>query len=626
MNRLVKFIQGLRYDFALFVFWCLVFTLFRIAFVIIYGNEINDWTQVPAALWLGLRMSFKTSGLICFIGGLLGNRGRILFHSLALVCFSLAFFVRIPYYAVFHASFNHMLINGLYDDKSAILMTALQEYQLIWRLLGALGICALLVMALKGYVSLVRAKLINFSDTKLSWKDYTAVLCLPIMFVFCRYGGAFNYQNSINWESCARLNSNLLNEAILDDGQAFYRVYSMYNRSAKLSKRQWTSAEIKQSIANSGGNANAKTLDVAFKRTVKATALTSAPKNVVVVLGESFGLWPFLPEYDGLHLVEQHKNLLKSNKTSYVQNMLANGDGTIKAINGLLTGLPDDGLQENYLPNSFKYKYKSGIGYIMKQLGYKTVFWYGGYAGWQNVSAIVKAQSFDEFHCADEFQSVEKNSWGCLDEDLFKQITKYMAKQGEEKVFHVVMTTTNHPPYTLDLPKLGFPKEEVRKHLPATIANTEANLQELGHIWYADKTTGEFVKQTEKLIPDSLFILTGDHSERFTFAKSVDYRTMSAIPCIFYGEAAKKLPHRIEAGMQMQLGATLAELLGTQDFTYMSLVTPMQENGETIFNSKYYLDKDAWVKLDGTVKQPPSVGALRDVAAYYILQGEKIKD
>lgn len=58
-------------------------------------------------------------------------------------------------------------------------------------------------------------------------KKLVMALTLPVLAViavFVRYGGAFNYANSINWESAARLKSNMLNEAVLDDGQALYRV------------------------------------------------------------------------------------------------------------------------------------------------------------------------------------------------------------------------------------------------------------------------------------------------------------------------------------------------------------------------------------------------------------------
>ena len=58
--------------------------------------------------------------------------------------------------------------------------------------------------------------------------------CAANIFVFVRYGGAFNYANSINFESAERLKSTFLNEAVLDDGQTFYRVYKTYKEQQKI--------------------------------------------------------------------------------------------------------------------------------------------------------------------------------------------------------------------------------------------------------------------------------------------------------------------------------------------------------------------------------------------------------
>ena len=149
--------------------------------------------------------------------------------------------------------------------------------------------------------------------------------------------------------------------------------------------------------------------------------------------------------------------LKNASDAAHITTMLPHGSGTISAVNGLVSGIPDMGLYENYQANSFNGKYATGIGYIMKQLGYKTVFWYGGFSGWQNIGKFTKAQSFDEFHCADEFSDDSGNAWGCSDAALFKQIEAYMSKEKEqEKVFHVVLTITNHPPYSIDVDGMGF--------------------------------------------------------------------------------------------------------------------------------------------------------------------------
>ena len=65
--------------------------------------------------------------------------------------------------------------------------------------------------------------------------------------------------------------------------------------------------------------------------------------------------------------------------------MLAQGTGTMPTINGFVTGLADAGLYPNSQPESYKTKYGTGIGSVMKALGYRTVFWYGGFEAWQDI-------------------------------------------------------------------------------------------------------------------------------------------------------------------------------------------------------------------------------------------------
>ena len=79
------------------------------------------------------------------------------------------------------------------------------------------------------------------------------------------------------------------------------------------------------------------------------------------------------------------------------------------------------------------------------------------------------------------------------------------------------------------------------KRHPLDISKDQNTLTELGHIWYADKTMGEFVSFAQNLLPDSLFVITGDHMERFTFAVEQDERVMMSVPCIFYGQGVSRI-------------------------------------------------------------------------------------
>ena len=137
MRLFARFFDNLQQDLKAFLYWCLAFTIFRMVFIWLYSGQLNgNYADVPMALFLGLRLSLKTAGILGLIGFALAslpniffkewpaNKIRNVWHGLALVFFSICFMARIPYYKIFNAAFNMMLINGAYDDIKAILLTA----------------------------------------------------------------------------------------------------------------------------------------------------------------------------------------------------------------------------------------------------------------------------------------------------------------------------------------------------------------------------------------------------------------------------------------------------------------------------------------------------------------------
>ena len=119
-----------------------------------------------------------------------------------------------------------------------------------------------------------------------------------VLFVFLRFGGAFSYTNSINLESAARLNSNLLNETILDDSQALYRVKSITKRTLELEDIHLTPAELHEKIQAIGGNPSSTRFDEAFTKMISTERLQQQPQSINVILGESYRLWPLLSEFN----------------------------------------------------------------------------------------------------------------------------------------------------------------------------------------------------------------------------------------------------------------------------------------------------------------------------------------
>ena len=644
MNRWLNWIQGIQQEIKAFLFFSILFTLFRIVFLVIFQSQLDTATMsdILMSLWLGFRLSLKTVGSIVLVGLLFGTVPSIIWskwkaqgvrkvwYGLVTILFTLLFMGRIPFYTIFNSSYNAMLINGKHDDIHAIINTGINEYHAIPFFIGGIALSIGLTWLL---VKVLNTNTIQWAPSTKRSKWITGILSFVgfgVLFLFFRFGGAFGYTNSINWESAARLNSNLLNETILDDAQALYRVKSIAKRTSELEDIHLTPAELHEKIQSIGGNPSSTRFDEAFTKTITTERLQQQPQSINIILGESYGLWPFLAEFNdpGAYLVEQGRKYAASPQAMGTQMALAQGTGTMPAIIGLLTGMPDTGMYPNYNVGMLQEPYGLGIGPVMKKLGYKTVFWYGGFSTWQNVKNFALEQGFDEFHDASEMPSDEENAWGVADGDMFKAINAYMDKHRGEKIINVIMTTSNHPPYSVNVAKEGYDADKVRKNLPDSIANTDKQINEMGHIWYADHVMGEFISKEEQVDPTALFVITGDHSERFTFAREEGPKVASTIPIIFYGQGIKKewlSPDTF--GMSIQIIPTLAELVGRTGQTYEAMVPSLFNQGPFVFNHRLWMDKTGIYVEDEKMPQAYAnyMKTMRELTAWRLKHGDVIQ-
>ena len=654
MNRWQRLFEGIKTEIMAFIYFSVLLTIFRVVFLWIFQSQLATVPieEILKSLWYGFRLSLKTVGTICLFGFILGTLVQIfvpkwpslrlkqIIYSFVTILLTFLFFGRIPFYKIFNSSYNMMLINGKHDDIGAIVNTAINEYNAFFYIICAIVISVILTGFLLKVLSTSTKKysINNVINTKWYPKKKLAqwitgiglVIVFSLIFVVFRFGGALSYTNSINWESAARFNSNLLNETILDDAQALYRVKSIAKRTSELEDIHLTSAELHEKIQSIGGNPSSTRFDEAFTKTITTERLQQQPQSINIILGESYGLWPFLAEFNepGAYLVEQGRKYAGSPQAMGTQMALAQGTGTMPAIIGLLTGMPDTGMYPNYSVGMLQEPYGLGIGPVMKKLGYKIVFWYGGFSTWQNVKNFALEQGFDEFHDASEMPSNEINAWGVADGDMFKAISTYMDKHRGEKIINVIMTTSNHPPYSVNVAKEGYDADKVRKNLPDSIANTDKQINEMGHIWYANHVMGEFIRKEEQSDPTSLFVITGDHSERFTFAREKGPKVASTIPIIFYGQGIKKEWLSPDAfGMSIQIIPTLAELVGRQGQTYEAMVPSLFNQGPFVFNHRLWMDKTGIYVEDEKMPQAyaNSMKTMRELTAWRLKHGDSIQ-
>lgn len=613
MSFLTRFFDGVQRDLRIFFFVLILLEIYRAAFMWLMSDYMAAGTtseQIETALWTGLRLSLKTAGLVTAVSFVfvtilgLSPRLRLAIGILAALIFSVLFMARFAYFRAFHATFGMEVLNGLNDDYWSILVTAVQEYGLLWRLPVAL-ILTIICIALISRLLLIKTvplpKLEGTFDTIVF--TVPLVLAIGIFSVFVRFGGSLNYANGINWENAAVTPDNFLNECILDDGQALYRTYSMakYVGDGKISGVEADNIQASAEFISARKNLESKNLADYLEKTASGARIDK-PAHIFIILGETFMQWPMLGKYSNLGVADGIKSLAAEENAYYSRNFLPTSDFTSGSICGFVTGLPDLKTHTNYLPKTYEEIYISAMAPIFQELGYRVDFWYSGAPSWDNIAKMSVAQGFDNFYGYPNLNAPKQTVWGAKDEYLFAALENHLAE--EPPTVHLIMTTTNHPPYNLNLAHEGFDFEktlaEVRR-LP-NVPDAKTLTIALGHYWYMDKTVTSFVRRVSEKFPGSLFVITGDHAVRCDPNTHPTIFEHQSVPFVLYGAGIDKniLPPDV-VGEHISIVPTLVELIAPEGFKYHSLAPSLFDSDGVAFNNGVFLTQKIAGEIDADV-------------------------
>ncbi|MBQ6297621.1 MAG: LTA synthase family protein [Selenomonadaceae bacterium] len=601
MKFLKRFFDGIQRDARLFLFILILLEIYRALFILIMSSYMSDDTatsQIATALFAGLRLSLKTAGAVTLlsfifvtIGGL-RSRLRLLIGIIASFIFSLLFMLRFPYFRNFQSTFGFEVVQGLNDDLWSIIVTAIQEYGILWRIIVALILTIICIAALSRLLIIKTRPLPNL-DTKKKIAGFSAGLIVAIFLfgLFVRFGGSFSYANGINWENAGVTTDNFLNECILDDAQALYRARAMAKRmeAGDIYGVDPNNILAAAQIVATNHELTESNLAPFLERKADGQRIPT-PKHIFIILGETFMQWPMLGKYDELLVAEGIKSLVAEDNCYYSRNFMPNGDFTSTAITGLVTGLPDVNIKVNYQPRTYDKLYITAMAPAFKELGYTVDFWYGGMPSWDSIAKMSLAQGFDNFYGYPDFNAPKQTTWGTKDENLFNALLAHLPD--ENPTVHLIMTTTNHPPYNLDLAAEGYDINAVTEALKKIPSVDDVNqlAVELGHYWYMDEVITNFVRTAYQKYPDSIFVITGDHAVRCDPSTHPTLFEHQSVPFVLYGAGiTKDIIPPDSVGDHISIVPTLIELIAPKDFAYYSIAPSLFDSDGVGFNNSTFL-------------------------------------
>ena len=251
---------------------------------------------------------------------------------------------------------------------------------------------------------------------------------------------------------------------------------------------------------------------------------------------------------------------------TYFDNMYAVGHQTQFGLSAILCGHP--GLLGKPLM-----KRPEAVGgcrtlpTLFGERGYRTMFFYGGDAEFDNMEGFLARDGISELYCEESMPPGPRGGFGnpYHDEVVFEKVHEvFNSVSPDERFFAVVLTLTNHDPWEAPEGRVAL--------LPTTDEDTPENrhAQMVNTYRYADWCLGRFFDRArEEQAPwlnKTLFVLVADHGQRFEFDRTrvVDAPSFR-VPCLFYAPGRPDLTPPIRVSTvcsQTDVSPTLINRMG----------------------------------------------------------------
>ncbi|WP_457746519.1 LTA synthase family protein [Sulfurimonas sp.] len=554
-----NFLLNLLYTFGkLYVVFLLFMSLVRLYIFLYFSSQTYQTAEVLAAFFLGLRLDASVLGyifllptlivfLICllkvkFLQAYMYKFSRLYFAAMITLVFILSF-GDIAYFSFFgeHAT---LMIFGIFDDDTeALVRTAFENYNVAFVLFVFLGVLTLLYLAV--FKIIKERNLLHVEWGYL--KECFFVLSLLVLLALLGRGSFAMFPLAYNTPDPT--SNHFLNKVAKSSIFSMVDAYNAYEKSKNgeydLIKESGYKGKMPEAFRVHTGKK-----DIDEKNLLKNIEYTTAKNlklemkkpNVVVVMMESFGL-PILKyqskEFNIMGRLQKHFK-----EDTLFTHFISSSNGTVVSLEPTLlniTARPKSTsfAQSEYLNTAFS----QASARVYQKAGYETSFIYGGNLSWRNVGNFMSKQGFDHVYGRMSIaKALHKDAkkishdWGVFDEYLYSFVEMKL-KESTKPQFIYVLTTNNHPPYTI-------PKEyksnalKINKNLLAHIkGDVDLAKKRFKDYAYALDMAGEFLNNIKesKLANNTLVAITADNNTIEGIMKYDDYyNTTKLIPFYLY--------------------------------------------------------------------------------------------
>jgi phosphoglycerol transferase MdoB-like AlkP superfamily enzyme len=242
------------------------------------------------------------------------------------------------------------------------------------------------------------------------------------------------------------------------------------------------------------------------------------PLNVIVLLQESLGA-EFVGVYGDQRGLTPNLDRIAKNSIMFT-NVYATGTRTVRGMEAVTASFPP-------VPAESIVKRPANEGMfnwstVMSRNGYTPTFIYGGFGTFDNMNYYFGHNGYRVVDRTDMDEPKFSNIWGVSDEDAYRNAIRIFDEQYKrgEKIFSVIMSTSNHKPFT-------FPEG-----VPG-VAQSGGGRK--AGVRYADYAIGKFFEEikTKPYFDETVIVIVGDHGARVYGRDNIPMRTYE-LPLLVY--------------------------------------------------------------------------------------------
>ena len=600
------FFSGAQADLLLMLLAPLACAVFRALFLWRYRTHAFTWPQLATCFRYGFWWGMDFNAYVFLILLLCVSLPTAIFPSVrpfsdglrcALVTaylgiLYLAFIGKMIFYDHFHDTFNATIRLGIHADKKNFADIFFHQHHGGLVLLGIPVYLAICVLAARALLMLPRLPYDMIAPPDGAARLACNVICFVgaiVLFYWLRYGGTLNHRKKPEWDEVPpRVKEDtLLAKAAMDDLIALELAWKK-----RVSDAERHTDDESWSYLTSILPEHCPRTDHPLSLFARATTgpRVTTPSHIFFLLGESHAQAPLDPMYHRLGLMEASLRFRSSPHTITMNHMLSAGMTSRPSLVSLFTGLYDSDMEINEMGAFWQRTFPNSLPQLLHRLGYRTEYWYGGYLNHGSMEHFVPAIGFDAWHAGPEICGADApQTWlGVYDHIFLEEAAARIEASTEDgPVFHFLYTTSNHGPYNMPYEKYGFDLSRVMKDAPevaARIARDKKISRRMASIWYADQALIRFAERMKKDFPDSLIIITGDHSfgalpYEYDVAKRREPTIREAVLTSFAMYHRELTPDMLPShiGGHMNILPTLLELIAPQGFSYLSPFAPLTQ-------------------------------------------------